>query len=86
MTWAIEWTDQALRDLSGLDGPVAQRIVRKLEQSATNPPRTFARIVGGDESKLRVGDYRVLAVLLHESRTIVVERVDHRSRIYRRRP
>lgn len=84
MSWAIEWTDQAVRDLSRLDPPVARRVVSKLEQAARDPLRFFVRLVGGDEYKLRIGDYRLLAVLAHDVQTIVVERVDHRSRIYRR--
>jgi len=84
MPWRIKWTDQAVRDLSGLDRPVAQRIVSKLEQAARDPLRFFSRLVGGDDYKLRVGDYRLLALLSHETETILVERVDHRSRVYRR--
>ncbi len=57
----------------------------KLEQAAAHPDRFFERLVGSGEYKLRIGDYRLIAVLARESRTIVVERVDHRSRIYERR-
>ena len=84
MPWRIRWTDQAVRDLSKLDGQVAQRIVSKVEQAAREPLRFFSRLVGGDDYKLRVGDYRVLALLSPEEKAILVERVDHRSRIYRR--
>ncbi len=85
MPWRIQWTDQAIRDLSRLDRPVARRIVSKLEQAARDPLRYFSRLVGGDDYKLRIGDYRLLALLSHETTTILVERVDHRSRVYRRR-
>ena len=85
MPWSLRWTDQALRDLSRLDPSVARRIVRKLEQAAEDPPRFFSRLVSGDEYKLRIGDYRLLAALTYEAKTILVERVDHRSRIYGRR-
>ncbi len=84
MPWSIRWTAQGLRDLAALDPPVARLIITKLEQAAGNPTRFFARLVGADDYKLRVGDYRVLAILSHETETIDVERVDHRSRVYRR--
>lgn len=48
-----------------------------------NPPRYFLALVASDERKLRIGDYRLLALLDPATRTILVERVDHRSRIYR---
>lgn len=56
----------------------------KLEQAALRPERSFERLVGSGDHKLRVGDYRLIAVLAYESKTILVERVDHRSRIYDR--
>src|SRR6266704_1695663 len=85
MPWSILWTDQALRDMSRLDPPVARRIIAKVEQTTTSPLRFFSRLVASDEYKLRVGDYRLLAALDSASQTILGERVDHRSRAYTRR-
>jgi mRNA-degrading endonuclease RelE of RelBE toxin-antitoxin system len=56
--------------------------VRKLEFAASEPRRYFLALVGSDERKLRIGDYRLLALLDPSTRTILVERVDHRSRVY----
>ena len=85
MPWSIRWTEQGIRDLARLDPPVARRIVAKLEQAADDPVRFFTRLIGSDDYKLRVGDYRLLALLSHDAKTIDVERVDHRSRVYRKR-
>ncbi|HYV08822.1 MAG TPA: type II toxin-antitoxin system RelE/ParE family toxin [Thermoplasmata archaeon] len=85
MPWSILWTDQALRDMSRLDPPVARRILAKIEQTTSSPLRFFSRLVASDEYKLRVGDYRLLAALDSASQTILVERVEHRSRVYGRR-
>lgn len=82
---SVELTDRALRDFARLDRSVAKRIAEKLERAVRNPERFLSRIVGSDECKLRVGDYRLLAVLSYETKTIIVGRVDHRSRIYDRR-
>jgi mRNA-degrading endonuclease RelE of RelBE toxin-antitoxin system len=62
---------------------VARRILRKLELAATDPHRYFEGLVAADERKLRIGDFRLLALLDTASRTVLVERVDHRSRVYR---
>jgi len=70
--------------LGGLDPPVARRIVGKLEQAVGNPDRYFRRLAASEDYKLRVGDYRLLAILSHETKTVFVERVDHRSRVYER--
>lgn len=84
MPWSILWTDQAVRDMSRIDPPVAKRILRKLEKAAVNPMSFFSRFVAADEYSLRIGDCRLLAALDGVSKTILVERVDHRSRIYKR--
>ena len=82
--WSIQWTERAVRDVGSLDPPVARRIVAKLEEAARSPDRYFRRLASSEDYKLRVGDYRLLAILFHEARTICVERVDHRSRVYER--
>jgi mRNA-degrading endonuclease RelE of RelBE toxin-antitoxin system len=47
------------------------------------PDRFSDGLVGSDERKLRTGDYRLIAVLDPLSRTILIERVGHRRRVYR---
>ncbi|MCI4339245.1 MAG: type II toxin-antitoxin system RelE/ParE family toxin [Thermoplasmata archaeon] len=67
-----------------LDRTVARRVVTRLEAAALAPTHYFTRLASSDEFKLRIGSYRLLAVLSHAEQTILVERVDHRSRIYGR--
>ena len=81
--WSIKWTETAARDLARLDPPVARRILEKLERSSGDPARFSSRLVASDDCKLRIGGYRLLAVLDPRDRSIGVERVDHRSRVYR---
>jgi mRNA-degrading endonuclease RelE of RelBE toxin-antitoxin system len=64
---------------------VARRVIVRLETAATDPTHYFTRLASSDEYKLRIGDYRLLAVLAHSERSILVERVGHRSRVYDRR-
>ena len=84
MSWSIQWTDTALRDLRRLDRTVAQRVVSKLDTAAENPYRYFERLAGSADYKLRVGDFRLLALLAPSDRALVVLRVDHRRRVYNR--
>ena len=85
MLRSILSTGEAVRDVSRIDPPIAKRIVQKVESVTTNPLRLFSCLVAADEYKLRVGDHRLLAALYGGSETILIERVDHRSRIYERR-
>ena len=84
MPWRIDWSDRGLRDLADLDRSVASRVVVKLETIRETPERFFSRLKGGDDYKLRIGDYRVVAELNHATRTISISRVGHRSTIYDR--
>jgi len=84
MPWSVHWTDQAVTDLASLDSPVARRIVAKVGQAAERPEHFFRRLAGAADYKLGVSDYRVLAALDQKARTILVERVGHRSDIYDR--
>lgn len=81
--WAIVWTDAAVRDMYALDRPVARRVMTKLEAAAVDAPRSFERLAAREDYKLRVGDYRVLALLSFEESTVIVQRVEHRSRVYK---
>lgn len=84
MSWRIELTPQATRDLHRLDRPISRRVVAKLERIAVDPLRFFQRLVGYDLYKLRVGDYRILAAISREHQKVLVQRIDHRSRVYGR--
>lgn len=83
MAWALTWSVQALRDLDSLDTAVARRIYAKLHALLDDPPRRFERLKGADSWKLRVGDWRVLALLSSDAKTVLAERIGHRSTVYR---
>jgi mRNA interferase RelE/StbE len=81
--WRIEWSQTALRELYGFEVEVIERIISKLEEAAGDPTHFFTRLVGRDEYKLRIGDYRLIAFIIHEDETIFVRNVRHRKNIYR---
>jgi mRNA interferase RelE/StbE len=83
MAWSLVWSVQALRDMESLDTPVARRIYAKLQTVLDDPARGFERLKGADSWKLRVGDWRVLALLSNDAQTVLVERIGHRSTVYR---
>ncbi len=81
--WRIEWSQTAIKELYGLERDAIERIVAKLEQAADDPTHHFTRLVGRDEYKLRIGDYRLIAFIIHEADTIFVRNVRHRKNIYK---
>jgi mRNA interferase RelE/StbE len=85
MPYRVEFTPGADGDLSRLDTPVAQRVLRRLDWLAENAESArHGALVGQLQGlfKIRVGDYRAVYSLDRESRRIIVQAVGHRSEIY----
>lgn len=83
MSWAVSWSEDAAGFLSKLEGGVAKRIIGRVESASRDPPKHFSRLVGYDDYKLRVGDYRVIALLIHAEKRLFIEKVGHRKNVYK---
>ncbi len=83
MPWKISWSNEAASELSKLDNAAVSRIVLKLERALKNPMRFFERLAGSDYYKLRIGDYRILALIFHSDEIISVQKLGHRKNVYR---
>ena len=79
----IEYSDEAIFQLKGLDTQIAKRIVQKIENTRSDPHRFFVRLVGRTEFKLRVGDYRVIAEIEENRKAIIIRSLGHRKNIYK---
>jgi len=79
----VEYSEESLFQLRGLDTPVAKRIIQKIESTRSDPHRFFVRLVGRTEFKLQVGDYRVIANIEESRRVIIVRSLGHRKNIYK---
>jgi mRNA interferase RelE/StbE len=83
--WRVEVTRRAEHDLRRLDPPVRERVLAALEALVADPPTgDVARLAGGAEWRLRVGDWRVRFSLDDEATAVVVLRVLPRGRAYER--
>ncbi len=88
MTWKIEFTEDAAKDLKRLDRPVQHLIHRYLrERIATDqPPRRFGKPLRGEKQGLwryRIGDYRVICHIEDERLVVLALRIAHRKQAYR---
>lgn len=90
LAWKIEFDRAALKDLSGLDKPVARRITRFLRErvAALDDPRRVGQALTdptlGEFWKYRVGDYRIICTIQDSILTILVVRVGNRREVYRK--
>lgn len=78
----IAFTEQASADVRRLDIPTAMRVFAALHRFAETGVGNVKKLRGDtEESRLRVGDYRVRFV--EEADAIHINRVLHRSEAYR---
>lgn len=84
MPYRVILSEEAASQLEALNKVMAERIVKKLKNIADNPARSFERLSGRKELKLRVGDYRILAIITHDENTIFIITLGHRRGIYKK--
>ena len=76
----IAFTATATRQWLELSSDVRQRLDAKLQTFAQTGQGDVKRLKGRDESRLRVGDWRI--IFYCEGNTVVVVAVGHRREIY----
>ncbi len=85
MSYAIEVTRAAQRDLRRLDPQTRDRVLAAIQLLGIEPrPPAAKPLVERPEWRIRIGDYRVLYLILADRLVIQVVRVRHRSHVYDR--
>jgi len=84
--WTLRYSRRAEKDISRLDPPIRRRILNSLGQLAEDPASAsgLRKLSGRSESRLRVGDWRVVLDIAARRREIYVHRVLPRGRAYDR--
>lgn len=87
MTYRIELSPTAVRQLRRLDRTAQRRVQAAIELLADEPrPSGAKQLVGGaGEWRVRTGDYRIVYEIRDQVLLVLVVAVGHRREIYRRR-
>lgn len=87
MTYRIELSPAAVRQLRRLDRTAQRRVQAAIELLADEPrPSGAKKLVGGaGEWRVRTGDYRIVYEIRDQVLLVLVVAVGHRRDIYRRR-
>lgn len=87
MTYCIELSPGAARQLRTLDAPARRRVQAAIELLATEPRPAGATLpVGGDgEWRVRTGDHRIIYEIRDGALVVLVLAAGHRREIYRHR-
>jgi mRNA interferase RelE/StbE len=87
VTWKINWSDEARKQLRKLDENAQKKILRYLKEriSTTQNPSDFGKPLMHEKYGLwryRVEDYRVICQIKNQELMILVVQVGHRKNIY----
>lgn len=86
MAWNLRFSQQADKSLRKLDKSVSSRIIHELELISTlsNPFEKGHALKGNLRGlwRYRIGDYRAVCSIEHNTLIILVIDIDHRSRVY----
>jgi mRNA-degrading endonuclease RelE of RelBE toxin-antitoxin system len=84
--WTWAFTRRAADQFDGLDHPVQEQVVSKLDAFVTSdwrdPADFLEPLTGGPFQKLRVGSYRLACVLDRSRSVLEVHRIEHRRGAY----
>ena len=81
MPFKIVWDEKAYDSLNKLELSINRRIFKKVEELSDNTfSKDIKRLKGGNDFRLRVGDYRVIFAI--EQNTLQILKVGHRKNIY----
>ena len=85
MSYRLQITPSAARQLTGLPRPVQVRLDRKLLALGKHPrPRGAVKLRGADDLyRVRVGDYRMIYRIDDRRRLVTIARIGHRRDVYR---
>jgi mRNA interferase RelE/StbE len=84
MTYEVEFTKSAQKELKKLPKKVSLRIAKAILKLSENPRAAKVRpMVGVRSWRLRVGEYRVIYDISDKKLSILIIRVRHRKDVYR---
>jgi mRNA interferase RelE/StbE len=85
VSYEVEYTTSAFRQLQKLDRTVQARIVSGIDELPENPrPAGVEKLSGADGWRIRIGNYRVVYMIDDGQQIVTVTRVGHRREVYRR--
>ena len=86
MSYRVEFTTAAARQVRKLPRPARDRVLDAIEDLGEDPrPHGAKKLVGEQTAwRIRIGDYRVIYDLFDSELTISVVRAAHRREVYDR--
>lgn len=82
MTWNVQWSKKALKELGQIASRDVDRILQSTEYVLEEPVKNLEKLTNSPMYKYRVGNYRVIVDVIHNQQLLLVIRVRKRARAY----
>ncbi len=87
MSYTVQWSERAKKQLLKLDRSIAELILRWVHKNldGCTDPRRHGKALSANRAgqwRYRIGDYRLIAEILDEKVVILILEVGHRSEVY----
>ena len=82
--YGVVFSNKAERQLKKLEKEMHARIISCLERARIRPEAHFKKLVEEDAYSLRVGCYRVIADIERKKLIILVLKLGHRKKVYKK--
>ncbi len=74
------------REIKKLPSKIINRIIEELDLLKRTPrPQGIKKLTAREEYRLVVGDYRILYTIDDKNQNVFIERIKHRSSVYKKR-
>jgi len=85
LAYNIDYKKSVSKDLKRIEKAEAARILDKIDADLTDNPQRFPALTGtfAGMRKFRVGDYRVIFVIMDER--VIILRIQNRKDVYRQK-
>ncbi len=81
----LEFSNKSKNFLKKQEKEICSRILEKLKELCENPfPKNCKRVEGRKEKifRIRVGEFRILYLMLNDKNKILISNIDKRSKVY----
>jgi len=83
MTYTLDYSEKARKQIKKLEKAHQERIISTLERCVINPWRHAEKVLGSTYYRFRAGDYRIVVDIQDDKLIVLVIEVAHRSTVYR---
>lgn len=85
MSYRVELTTAAARQVRKLPRPIRDRVLEGIEELGEDPRPNESKKLAGEQTawRIRIGDYRVIYDVFDDELVVIVVRAAHRREVYR---